>query len=89
MSNSFGSPIFEALHAPKATSKFKIQVRYMSSLSKRDSDDYDFFGEAAVCNCHYVFYITAKNEEAALDIFHATIPISSLEDFEIGIARAK
>ena len=34
---------------------------------------------------NWTYFYTARSEEEALDIFHRTVPIKMLEDFEIDV----
>ncbi len=63
--------------------KFLIKVRCLTR--NPHSVDLEYFGIVAFHKVCYQFLIEARNKDQALDIFHETIPIKVLDDFEISI----
>jgi hypothetical protein len=62
--------------------KFVIAVHQVTSDHLLDEDDLDYRPEGA-------YIITATDIENALDIFHATIPIACLDDYEVDAIELK
>jgi len=58
--------------------KYKITVKQLVANKDLDYDD-------ANENPSGEHTVTAMNEEKALDVFHLTIPIAVLDDFDISI----
>ena len=62
--------------------QYKITIKQLASDSDLDHDD-------LIDNPSGTVYLEAVTENAALDEFHETIPISCLDHFEITIKKTK
>lgn len=63
--------------------EYIVVVRCLTPFADLDADDQQYWGEAAYEVDGFLFKIHAKDKDAALDEFHASIPIACLDDFEV------
>ena len=62
--------------------RYRITLTQATDDGNLDHDDREEFGECGDGGVAYEYETDARDKEEALDIFHSTIPIACVDDYE-------